>query len=507
VFRCERDGYEAVVFGAFDGATSWINNAFVDLGPLHQEMVDAHEERHLVFQKSTSWGMLLMLLVLLDPARPELIELTEACRGTHEAYATYLSAAHVRDGISTLQGNAVYLEHWRTGAALADAFEEEGVAVLAVLEHLFRLAMAPAALADVALDSTFDGLLAHAPDARVARITRLLSQEPSVAAQIAAVVSDGADAADVEDQLAVLLSGYDVPTLTTGEQLACATRLMDQFNSLSDALRACVAERSPATSLADQLDHQQHAILGVQRVPVALHVGPPPPAGGEHPLTGFVMDDEHLGAHVWGVILSAAVIERQFQPTSPLGHERYWGFLAVDRRGEEHSARLWPLEEAPARVTTMLAEQGIRTVLMTTMSTLTDAFERTPLSPSTPVFVLVDLPVLAFLRGLEAESQTVRWVHAEATGARLLQLLVLKLDGPDPLHFVIVRSTHTVRSTVEWLRRSSGFDHDPGLADNVGPFLAALAQHLAGTFWAFETTHPADLVVPSDDRYGSHARC
>jgi hypothetical protein len=505
VFRCERDGYEAVVFGAFDGATSWISNAFVDLGPLHQEMVDAHEERHLVFQKSTSWGMLLMVLVLLDPARPELIELTEACRGTHEAYATYLSTAHVRDGISTLQGNAVYLEHWRTGAALADAFEE-GVPVLAVLEHLFRLAMAPAALADVALDSTFDGLLAHAPDARLARITRLLSEEPSVAAQIAAVVSDGADAADVEDQLAVLLSGHDVPTLTTGEQLACTTRLMDQFNSMSGTHRASVAERSPATSLADQLDHQKHAILGVQRVPVALHVGPPPQDSGEHPLTGFVMDDEHLGAHVWGVILSAAVIERQFQPTSPLGQERYWGFLAVDRRGEEHFARLWPIEETPAHVTAMLAEQGIRTVLMTTMSTLTDAFERASLSPSTPVFVLVDLPVLAFLRGLEAESQTVRWVHAEATGARLLQLLVLKLDGPDPLHFVIVRSTHTVRSTVEWLRRSSGFDHDPALAGEAGPFLAALAQHLAGTFWAFETTHPADLVVPPDHQHGTHAR-
>jgi hypothetical protein len=56
-------------------------------------------------------------------------------------------------------------------------------------------------------------------------------------------------------------------------------------------------------------------------------------------------------------------------------------------------------------------------------------------------------------------------------------------DGPDPSHFVIVRSTHTVRSTVEWLRRSSGFDHDPALAGDVWPFLAALAQHLAGTFW------------------------
>ncbi len=47
MFRCESDGYETIVLGAFDGVTSWTNNAFINLGPLHQEVVSAHEERHL----------------------------------------------------------------------------------------------------------------------------------------------------------------------------------------------------------------------------------------------------------------------------------------------------------------------------------------------------------------------------------------------------------------------------------------------------------------------------
>jgi hypothetical protein len=65
---------------------------------------------------------------------------------------------------------------------------------------------------------------------------------------------------------------------------------------------------------------------------------------------------------------------------------------------------------------------------------------------------------------------------------------VLKLDGPDPLHFVIIRSTHTVRSTVEWLRRAETFSHDRTLSESITPYLNALTHHLAGTFWAFETT-------------------
>jgi hypothetical protein len=130
-----------------------------------------------------------------------------------------------------------------------------------------------------------------------------------------------------------VLTNRGLPTLSTAQQLAHAARLMDEFNERSTTHRARVADRSRATSLSDQLDHQQHEILSVQPAPVPLRIEPPPMGDdAPHPLTGFVMDDETLGPHVWGVVLSAQVIERQFVPGRALEAERYWGPLAVDRR-------------------------------------------------------------------------------------------------------------------------------------------------------------------------------
>jgi hypothetical protein len=226
----------------------------------------------------------------------------------------------------------------------------------------------------------------------------------------------------------------------------------------------------------------------VGRAPVILRIDPPAMDSGQHPLTGFVMDDDRLGPRVWGVLLSASVLERQFDLTGPLDEERYWGLLAVDRRDDPPFARLWPLPDPPAAVSERFASAGIETVLMTTLSTLTDAHARTPFSPRTPVFVMVDLPALPFLRGLQSEHGSVRWVHAHSDGDVILHLVLLALDGPDPLHFFIVRSEHTVKATTEWLRREPEFVHDPSLGLEVDAHLNALAQHLAGTFWAFDST-------------------
>ena len=488
MFSCESDGYEAVVFGAFDGVTSWTNNAYINLGPVHQEVVGAHEERHLRLQKGTPWGALLMLLSLAG-AEERLMPLVEGCRRTHEAYATYLSTAHVADALATLEGNPLYIDYWRDAAALAAVFAPDEP-VTAILEYLFHLVMSPAALADVTLDGDDATLLAHTPDVRLTTLTELLRSDPALVASIATTVTASDNVATAQDTLARTLTAQGLPTLSTDDQLAHATRLMNEFNASSRFYHVSVADRSRATSLSDQLDHQQHEILAVRRQPVPLEIGPPPTGeGAPHPLTGFVMDDERLGPHVWGVVLSSAVLQRQFILAEPLEGIRYWGLLAIDRRPEAPFARLWPLPDTPATATEKFASAGIETVLMTTMSTLTDSYARTPFAPRTPVFVLVDVPHLPFLRGLEAEVQPTRWVHAHSMGDLVLHLVILSLDGPDPLHFVLVRSAHTVRATTEWLRRNSkSFRHDPTLGSEIDSHLNALAQHLAGTFWAFDTT-------------------
>lgn len=121
------------------------------------------------------------------------------------------------------------------------------------------------------------------------------------------------------------------------------------------------------------------------------------------------------------------------------------------------------------------------------MSTLSNPAARIPFSLAAPVFVLVDLPTLPFLRGLKEEG-AVRWVQATTERNLLLSLFVLSLDGPDPLHFVVVRSRRTVRAMVEWLRRERGFEHDLELGQQLDSYLVALMRHLAGTFATFDAT-------------------
>jgi hypothetical protein len=394
MFGCESDGYEAIVFGAFDGVTSWTNNAFINLGPLHQEVVSAHEERHLRLQKGTPWGSLLMLLMLSERAEA-VSALADACRRTHEAYATYLSVGHVASGLRALEGNALYLDYWRSAAALAEVFDADAPR-LTILEYLFHLLMAPAPLAEAGIDGPHTELLAHAPDLRLATLTALLKESPHVATTIGETVAAAAEVDRTQDLVAQVIDN-GLPTLSTAEQLTHATRLMAEFNETSETHRVQAADRSRATSLTDQLDYQQFEVIRAHREPTRLEIGAPPMfEGAPHPLTDFVRDDPQLGPHVWGVLLAADVLARQFVPDQEPEDDRYWGPLAVDRRDEPPVTRLWPLSDPPATVTETFTEAGIATLLMTTMSTLSDPSTHIPFSPGAPVFVLVDLPTLPF---------------------------------------------------------------------------------------------------------------
>lgn len=496
MFRCESDGYETVVFGAFDGVTTWSNNAYINLGPLHQAVVGAHEERHLRLQKGTPLGVLLMLLALNGDGQ-RLAPLAGACRRTHESYATYLSVAQIDDGMTAIADNPLYLDYWRTAAALGDTVGD-GPATLTALEYLYHLAMSPAVLADVTLDADHGPLVGHSPDDRLETITALLAADRRLAQTIVDAVTDDSGVDETQDRIAALLGDNDLATLSTSQQLTHANRLMDEFNATSLTHRVTVSDRSRATALTDQLDYQQHEVLRVHRQPVNLRVGPPPmDDDSAHPLTAFVTDDEQLGPHVWGVLLSSAVLARQFTTNEPLDDTRYWGLLSIDRRDEPPQARLWPLTEAPVMVTEKFAEAGVASVLMTTMSTLSDPGARIPFSPTAPVFVLVDVPALPFLLGLK-EDQPVRWVHAEALGDIELHMIVLSLAGPDPLHFVLVRSAHTVRATIEWLGRSTDFRRDPELGQQINTHLVAFARHLTGTFWAFDASRELESHLSND---------
>lgn len=433
-------------------------------------------------------------------AGQRLTSLVNGCRLTHESYATYFSTQTYESGIDYLRDNPLYLDYWRTGAILARTLPDDSTG-RAALEFLYHLVMAPAVLTELERQTTdlWDrvdvALREHVPDVRLAAVTRLLQDHPKLASRVSEVVSQPDPVADRQDELAALLTSRDLPTLDTQAQLGNAQFLAGLIEKHSDLYRVTVTNRSRETALEDQLDYLQAELLAVHTEPAHLGVGPPAPAPADnpaHPLAEFVRDDPGIGPHLWCVLLSTEVLRRQFV-TDELPDTRWWGFLAVDRREPPPRARLWPVEESPRHVIEQLSKVGLAAVVMTTMSTLSDACHETPFPATAPVFVLIDQPVRAVLLGLdpgeEVGTQKVLWTAGDVGGDRALRLLILTLDGPDPLYFVFPTSTHAIRAVMEWLRRRpDSFVQDPGAFAGVEAFVLALSHHLIGTFWNLGST-------------------
>lgn len=486
MFRCEADGFESIVFGSFDGVTSWTTHTHHTLGPLHQEMVSAHEEHHFRLQKGTPWGALLMLHGMAPNIDPSWTELVDACRHTHETYATWSSTARVDGGLTTIAGNVAYLDYWRTGATIAAVFDE-GDPITTIVDYLFHLLMSPSELANAHFGGDHTHLLPHSPDVRLGQLQELLEENETLVEQIRTLIRAGADTGDIQDELAPLLTAAGLRTLSTAGQLREATRLMEEFNLVAADHEAFVVDRTAETKVDSVLDYQQHERLQLHPHPVTLELFDPNNERSEHPLTRFLVRDVDLGPHVWAVILSRRVLEHQFDVGFGLDTNRCWGLLGVDRV-DSSTGWLWPLSDSPAEVTTTLGRQGVQSVVMTTMSTLADSFTPTHFSPDTPVFVLIDIPLPQYFDLIRREGGA-KWVHAETDGDRVLHLVVLVgVNGAQSINHVIIRSANTVKATVEWLRRAPEFSFAPSVADRLTPHLSALANRIAGSFVAADTT-------------------
>ncbi len=109
MFRCETDRYGGIVFGAFDGVRNWQVNSFTTVDVVEQELVSAHEECHLRLQQGTPYGAALAVLGAAagdaDHLADEWAAWVDGCREVHETYATFMSVAHVRNGLDVLSGN------------------------------------------------------------------------------------------------------------------------------------------------------------------------------------------------------------------------------------------------------------------------------------------------------------------------------------------------------------------------------------------------------------------
>ena len=494
MFRCETDQYGGIVFGAYDGIRNWQVNSFATIEVVQQELISAHEERHLRLQQGTPYGAALAILGAAVRDGNQSMEgwatSIDRCREVHETYATYMSVAHVPNSLNVLSGNLAYLEYWSVGDALHDRVNATG-AGLQILEILFHQLMSPrpAALAAVAAPAHLVPALrlvrGQSPNDRLRHVVRIARSEPRFVSDLIDAVSLGRSIEAQLDEVASLLEQAGLPTLATDEQDALSREIQDVFNSGEHGHHATLTARSRATSLEDQLDYiaAERIHLHPERLP--LLVGTESWPEGVHPLTPFARDNPGVGPHIWTVLLTGDALRRQFD--SAIEDGIYLGFLSCDRDGasglvDTPTAFFMPIMGTPELATRELAEVGLRTLTMTTLSSISGVVRSMPFSASEPLFVIVDEAVRPFLMALRDEGR-ILWATVALGGDRLLHAVVLTVDDGRPLHFLWVGTIYPLKPILEWLRRESAAfvyvgDDYPDVKDE----LFAVLKHLVGTF-------------------------
>lgn len=483
------------MFGAFDGVRNWQVNSFVTVDLVEQEVISAHEERHLRLQKGTLYGSALALLGTaayedLGDLYEEWTRAVDACRQVHEVYATFMSVANVHNGLDTLSGNLAYLEYWSVGEALHERVDAAGTG-LQVLEYLFHQLMSARRP-----DSFVIGGPAHlrpalrllagsSPNDRLRHVLRLCESDSGfVAALIESVSLDGSVEESL-DNMADVLERFGVPTLSAGEQDSLSQELTETFNAGGTSLQATMTVRSRSTTLEDQLDYIAAEQIHLHRSRLPLTVGVQSLPEGIHPLAPFARDHDEIGPHVWTVLLTSEVLHRQFDCAIEDGI--HFGLLSCDRDlasglADMPMAFFMPIPESPLAATERLARAGLRTLMMTTLSTLATVARQTPFSDSEPLFVLVDERIRPFLLGLVGGDR-VLWTTVAVTGDRLLHTVVLTMGEPRPLHFIWIGTIYTLKPVLEWLRsQADTFAYVGEDYRDVSGELFALMEHLIGTF-------------------------
>lgn len=495
MFRCETDQYGGLVFGAFDGIRNWHINTFHTVNLVEQELISAHEERHLRLQQGTPYGAALALLGT-SAAQPDdwhhdlWIRSVDGCRDVHETYATFMSVAHVAGGLDTLAGNHTYLNYWSLGDTLHDRLSSNGNGIQ-VLEFLFHQLMSPRPTLSprdrtpTHLGPTLDLLSSQTPNHRLERVLHLTDTNPEFVHALVNTLTAGTTIESAIDAMADVLEAVEIPTLRAAEQDTISAAMTAAFNAGDGTHRATMTVRSRPTALDDQLDYIAAEQIRLHAEPLPLTTGSDPIPSGTHPLTLFARNDEQLGPHVWAVLLSGQVLANQFLTETSAGD--HFGFLGCDRElrtgvATTPTAFFMPIEESPNAATARLASAGLRTLTMTTLSTLSTNLNGTALSPTEPLFVLVDERIRPFLLGMLGDH-TVQWTTVAVTGDRLLHTVVLTVKDGRPIHFIWVATIYTLKPVLEWLRKHpETFIYAGEEYPDVRSELFALMKHLLGTF-------------------------
>ena len=488
VFHCEDGSPAGVVFGAFDGIRDWKVNAFtVTTDIIEQELVSAHEERHLRLQQGTPYGAALAVLgaAVRSGAYPvsSWAADVDRVRTTHEVYATFMSVAHVDGGLDVLTGNLRYLEYWRTGNVIFRAFEAAPEPLM-LMEFLFHQIMSPQPVGATSDSRFMEPAVAlvrgEKPDDRLQRVMLLLADDRGFVDAVVEAVRVGDEVDDNLTRLAAVLTNGGVATMDAVLQEQVSRQMVNAFNAGDHDHIGALTLRSRRTSLEDRLDYlaRETVHLHHKRLPVLVgHRSFPP---GINPYVLLKRDGDRIGSHLWTVLISGAELQRQFDGDVD-ADEIYFGFLSCDRREPPGIAYLLPVTDSPKDATLGLAELGLRTLTMTTLLTYARVARRVEFSDTEPLFVLVDAAVRPLLVGLR-DKGLVEWTTVAVTGDRLLHAVLLTA-GNQQLHFVWIGTIYALKPLLEWLRREADIFQFVGEDyPDVSGETFALLRHVVGTF-------------------------
>jgi hypothetical protein len=480
------------LLGYHDGIDSWTVNVAADGVGARQTFVSAHEAAHHRLHSATPWG--LAVLATGVPATDRVVattrwlQLLEACRRTHEVYATWASA-ELSEGEAFFAENLLYAAYLRDARALAEAISAQPLIAARGLDLLVRLVMAPVALGELDLallrspETQFER--DQLPDHRLALLESRL-EGSSLQLELRKALAVPPNSPLELDRVFTAVEEIGLGTMTFADQAEWTERIVAQLSREHPDRYAVVPERS-ADQLTDALDDQQRERIQMHDEPLPLRIVEPE-GDGRFPVESFTRLAEGIGKHVWLAWLHPDFLRRQFLAPDLVADEPVLGLLSCDRvHGPAHASWFAFPTVPPGLGARAVASGDVVPLLFTTLRSIDATAAEVDFRGFEPAFVLIDSDLLAFLQRSIEDEQPLIWSVVGSEGSRTIDILVFERSASPGVLYLHVCSAPTGRLTAAWLIAHEGScSRDDRRFDDLRSRIWALVEHLIGTLWMFD---------------------
>ena len=489
-FACAAHSFAHVPLGSHDGVESWTLQIGEEASSTEQLLVSLHERRHHELQTTSPWGFLMTVAATVAADELLFAQMARGCKQVHETFATYFSVGTDLDFLHLLEGNREYLSYLRRGRALEGARTADGARRF--VDAVLRLAMAPAAVRELdlgAIASLSPSSIRNSwtPDQRLQEIEKCAGD---IAVQLDRPPLDHAGLVATRDVLAKELNGRGIATMSFLEHADWIRSIVSEVehSPYAGQLRFQIVIGPTADSVEADVDE-------MQRERLALHVA------GRLPLeivpTGdlrarardFARSHAEYGVHSWMVWIRRDLLARQFEIEDGLlpvaDDELVLGLLSCDRVHGVPVARLCWFDAMPPAIVFAAIAGKAKILFCTTLASIVDTPAEAELHGVAPVFALIDQPLVAFCQHTLDGGAELRWRVFRIEGDRLLSVFVFE-NGEIPDVFYLTFASAGMRPhLLRWLESlaPNGCVYSAELAEAHGAALAALSEHLVGTFW------------------------